>query len=270
MLKAVIVENLEREDLRRVVESLGVEGADRRSADSMRAAVRACRRATAESLLGCLGKDSLKAVCAVVGVRAAGRREELIERILSGNGRSQGATGKKRERSMSEEATKPETSARLTAPQREARDMATGNGGKLDVPRLENWLWEAACVIRGPVDAPKFKDYILPLVFLKRLSDVFDDEVRHLAAEFGSEATAAKLVEKVFRHVEMLRAHPYAGSRVPELLPAATYRQIVESPCRLFYRYDKRLGKIFVLGVMRGERLFQKVLLLERDETLGD
>jgi len=131
-----------------------------------------------------------------VGVRAGGRREELIERILTGNGQSQEATGKKQERSVSEETAKPETSARLTAPQREARGMANANGGTLDVPRLENWLWEAACVIRGPVDAPKFKDYILPLVFLKRLSDVFEDEVRHLAAEFGSEATAAKLVEK--------------------------------------------------------------------------
>ena len=45
---------------------------------------------------------------------------------------------------------------------------------------LETWLWEAACVIRGPVDAPKFKEYILPLIFLKRLSDVFDDEVKEL------------------------------------------------------------------------------------------
>ena len=34
--------------------------------------------------------------------------------------------------------------------------------------------------IRGPLDAPKFKDYTLPLVFLKRLSDVFDDEVARL------------------------------------------------------------------------------------------
>ncbi|MCD6142461.1 type I restriction-modification system subunit M N-terminal domain-containing protein, partial [Candidatus Bipolaricaulota bacterium] len=41
--------------------------------------------------------------------------------------------------------------------------------GKLDISALENWLWEAACVIRGPLDAPKFKDYILPLVFLKLL-----------------------------------------------------------------------------------------------------
>jgi len=73
-LKAVIVESLGREDLRRVVESLGVEGADRRSADSMRAAVRASRRATAESLLGCLGKDSLKAVCAAAGTTERGDR----------------------------------------------------------------------------------------------------------------------------------------------------------------------------------------------------
>jgi type I restriction enzyme M protein len=45
---------------------------------------------------------------------------------------------------------------------------------RLDVPALEQWLWDAACQIRGPLDAPKFKDCILPLVFLKRLSDVFD------------------------------------------------------------------------------------------------
>lgn len=35
-------------------------------------------------------------------------------------------------------------------------------------------------MIRGPIDAPKFKDYILPLIFLKRLSDVFDDELNQL------------------------------------------------------------------------------------------
>jgi len=41
----------------------------------------------------------------------------------------------------------------------------------LDISTLETWLWDAACQIRGPLDAPKFKDYILPLVSLKRLSD---------------------------------------------------------------------------------------------------
>src|SRR6266498_1554216 len=58
----------------------------------------------------------------------------------------------------------------------------------LDVSALEQWLWDAACVIRGPLDAPKFKDYILPLVFLKRLSDVFEDEVARLAEYLGKDA----------------------------------------------------------------------------------
>ena len=70
------------------------------------------------------------------------------------------------------------------------------NGNGLDVPALEGWLWEAACTIRGPLDAPKFKDYILPLIFLKRLSDVFDDELDHLARDFGDRATAAKLARQ--------------------------------------------------------------------------
>src|SRR5262249_49706622 len=71
-----------------------------------------------------------------------------------------------------------------------------GPRSRLDLPALESWLWEAACVIRGPLDAPKFKDYILPLIFLKRLSDVFDDELAHLAKDFGDPDTAAKLVDQ--------------------------------------------------------------------------
>jgi type I restriction enzyme M protein len=67
---------------------------------------------------------------------------------------------------------------------------------KLDLPQLESWLWEASCAIRGPVDAPKFKDYILPLIFLKRLSDVFDDEITGLAQQFGAAEKALKFVEK--------------------------------------------------------------------------
>ena len=55
-------------------------------------------------------------------------------------------------------------------------------GNTLDLPALSSWLWEAARSIRGPVDAPKFKDYILPLIFLKRLSDVCDDEVVYFLA----------------------------------------------------------------------------------------
>lgn len=65
----------------------------------------------------------------------------------------------------------------------------------MDVGALETWLWDAACSIRGPLDAPKFKDYILPLVFLKRLSDVFDDDIAAKAEEFGGEGIARKLID---------------------------------------------------------------------------
>lgn len=66
----------------------------------------------------------------------------------------------------------------------------------LDVSTLESWLWDAACQIRGPVDAPKYKDYILPLIFLKRLSDVFDDEIAVLQEEYGSLDLAKQFVEE--------------------------------------------------------------------------
>src|SRR3989337_720516 len=61
---------------------------------------------------------------------------------------------------------------------------------------LETWLWDAACVIRGEKDAAKYKDYILPLVFVKRLCDVFDDEINRIARQVGSRAKALKLIEK--------------------------------------------------------------------------
>jgi len=66
----------------------------------------------------------------------------------------------------------------------------------LDIKTLESWLWEAACKIRGEIDAPKYKDYILPLIFLKRLSDVFDDEMEKLAEEYGDRKMADELVEE--------------------------------------------------------------------------
>ena len=68
------------------------------------------------------------------------------------------------------------------------------NGSKLDVKTLESWLWEAACKIRGEIDAPKYKDYILPLIFLKRLSDVFEDELNKLAEDFGGRDRAEQLL----------------------------------------------------------------------------
>jgi len=73
--------------------------------------------------------------------------------------------------------------------------MPALDGEHLDISMLETWLWDAACAIRGSTDAPKFKDFILPLIFFKRLSDVFDDEFAGQAKEFGDEETAREVIQ---------------------------------------------------------------------------
>ena len=70
--------------------------------------------------------------------------------------------------------------------------MANNDNGK----SLESWIWDAACSIRGAQDAPKYKDFILPLIFVKRLCDVFDDEINRIAQEVGSRAKAFKVAAR--------------------------------------------------------------------------
>ena len=70
--------------------------------------------------------------------------------------------------------------------------MAKQNGNSKS---LESWIWDAACSIRGAKDAPKYKDFILPLIFTKRLCDVFDDELNRIAAEIGSRKKAFQLAK---------------------------------------------------------------------------
>jgi type I restriction enzyme M protein len=65
----------------------------------------------------------------------------------------------------------------------------------LDISSLETWLWDAACIIRGAMDAPKFKDFILPLIFFKRLSDVFDDEFAEYVVQYGDETIAHEVIK---------------------------------------------------------------------------
>ncbi|MDQ0045396.1 type I restriction-modification system subunit M [Variovorax boronicumulans] len=55
---------------------------------------------------------------------------------------------------------------------------------------LESHLWESANILRGPVDAADFKTYIFPLLFLKRICDVWDDEYHEIVDETGDEQLA--------------------------------------------------------------------------------
>jgi len=91
-----------------------------------------------------------------------------------------------------------EAQGEAASPVEPAAGVTRRRRGALAVPTtkpMEQMLWDAACSIRGEKDAAKFKDYLLPLLFLKRLSDVFDDEIARLAEEYGDRAVALEIAE---------------------------------------------------------------------------
>jgi toxin ParE1/3/4 len=77
-------------------------------------------------------------------------------------------------------------------------------------------------------------------------------------------AAACGLVERVFESVERLERFPTSGKRPPEM-PRSPYREIVVTPCRVFYRVEK--NTVFLLHVMRAECLLRRWLIEERNRA---
>ena len=93
--------------------------------------------------------------------------------------------------------------------------LLAGGEEHLDISALETWLWDAACAIRGATDAPKFKDFILPLVFFKRLSDVFEDEFAAHVKEYGDEKLARSIIEADLAHALKTGSTPIIRFYIP-------------------------------------------------------
>ncbi len=66
---------------------------------------------------------------------------------------------------------------------------------KLSLNKLEQHLAKAAWILKGPVDAADFKVYIFPLLFFKRISDVYDEEFKMAMKESGGDKEYAELDE---------------------------------------------------------------------------
>ena len=69
------------------------------------------------------------------------------------------------------------------------------NQNKLLLSQLEQYLAKAAWILKGPVDASDFKVYIFPLLFFKRLSDVYDEEFKLALEESEGDQDYAALPE---------------------------------------------------------------------------
>ena len=92
------------------------------------------------------------------------------------------------------------------------------------------------------------------------LSD-FDAIADYIALE--NPDAARELVQRIFHHVGQLATHSQSGS-TPQELRGWRYRQIIEPPCRVFYREDS--GRVYILYMTRAERLLRRSKLKSRDE----
>lgn len=73
---------------------------------------------------------------------------------------------------------------------------------------------------------------------------------------------AKQFVHEVFAGVERLKEFPNSGRKPAELGKRSRYRELIIGPCRIFYRVDK--SKIYILYVMRSERLLRNFILSDR------
>src|ERR1700681_3317908 len=82
-LKTAILSVLDREDLQRLLDTLNLDGVDRRNVQAMRSALSGSRHALPEILLESLRKNDIQQVCDSLGLSRSGGRDELIQRLLN-------------------------------------------------------------------------------------------------------------------------------------------------------------------------------------------
>jgi len=60
---------------------------------------------------------------------------------------------------------------------------------------LETYLWGSATLLRGYIDAGDYKQYVFPLLFYKRICDVYDEELQAALNDSGGDIEYAKIAD---------------------------------------------------------------------------
>lgn len=66
---------------------------------------------------------------------------------------------------------------------------------RIPMEELETYLWSSANLLRSSIDAGAYKQYIFPLLFFKRICDVYDEECQHILEEFDGDESAIEWEE---------------------------------------------------------------------------
>ena len=173
LTKRAILSELNADELRANVEHYELAVHDRRIKTELVDALAASRKARLDEILPDLSRNRLKELCRSFGLDDSGREKAEIAARLIGN-----ATGN---------AAPPKTGG-LAAPQPAPApppipDTPDPSPQVLSVAQLEQYLWSAADILRGSIDSSDYKTYIFGLLFLKRLSDRFEEEAEKLIEE---------------------------------------------------------------------------------------
>ena len=172
--KRAILSELTRDELRDNLDFFELEVDDRRVTSQLIDALAGSRKARLDEILPYLSRSRLKELCRAFDLDDSGRRKaDLAVRLLGlgAGSKSAGGTG----------------SPSAPSPVVEALDPPAET---LSVEQLERSLWSAADILRGSIDSSDYKTYIFGLLFLKRLSDRFEEEAEKLVADGVSEDVA--------------------------------------------------------------------------------
>jgi type I restriction enzyme M protein len=158
------LEALPRDTLASITSRLDLAVEDRRSHAAHADAIVRSRSVDFGELLRQLSRHELKAICESLSLDASGKEKEpLVERILGNQ-------------------TAPSMSPKNGETNGEQIELPA-KGTRLTVEQLESHLWRAADILRGSIDSSDYKNFIFGLLFLKRLSDVFEEEAHKLIAD---------------------------------------------------------------------------------------
>ncbi|XXU49072.1 class I SAM-dependent DNA methyltransferase [Sorangium sp. So ce1014] len=164
MQKRTVLEHLTRDELISIADAFDVHVPDRRSKEKLVEAVAASKKATLAAFLPSYSRDRLKELCRALQLDDGGREKAVLVARLAGG-----------------KASEPPAPSRANGAGRAvAEQVELALGEKLTIDRLERHLWSAADILRGSIDSSDYKNFIFGLLFLKRLSDRFHEEVEAL------------------------------------------------------------------------------------------
>lgn len=165
------LEQLGRDRLITLTDHFSLEVGDKRVAENHVSAMLRARSVEFSELLGLLNRQELQAICDALGLDRGGREKEvLVQRILGLGEEGQG------ELPLAEPASEEAPPEKPKA----GRTKAPKNGGDLG---FEATLWQSADKLRNNMDAAEYKHVVLGLIFLKYISDAFEERRAQLLAE---------------------------------------------------------------------------------------